>query len=99
MGPVVNNTSSSRFEIEAQGQLAQLVYRHRGKRLVLVHTEVPEALEGQGVGGLLVEASLDFGAQNMLTVVPLCPFALSWLKRHPESASRVTIDWPTETGR
>jgi hypothetical protein len=25
--------------------------------------------------------------------VPLCPFARSWLQRHPDSASRVTVDW------
>jgi hypothetical protein len=27
--------------------------------------------------------------------VPLCPYARGWLERHPEVASRATIDWGT----
>jgi hypothetical protein len=26
-------------------------------------------------------------------VVPLCPFARSWLERHPDAAAGITIDW------
>jgi len=26
-------------------------------------------------------------------VVPLCPFARSWLERHPDVAARAAIDW------
>jgi predicted GNAT family acetyltransferase len=90
---VIDNTDASRFELRADGWLAELVYRIRGDRLVLVHTEVPVELEGRGIGGRLVTAALDRAAREGLTVVPLCPFARGWLERHPEAASKVVIEW------
>jgi predicted GNAT family acetyltransferase len=90
---VIDNTDASRFELRADGWLAELVYRTRGNRLVLVHTEVPLELEGRGIGGRLVTAAVDRAAREGVTLVPLCPFARGWLKRHPEAASRAAIDW------
>ena len=90
---VIDNPDASRFELRADGQLAELVYRIRGDRLVLVHTEVPVELEGRGIGGRLVTAALDRAAREGLTLVPLCPFARGWLERHPEAASKVVIEW------
>lgn len=90
---VTDNTDASRFELHADGWLAELVYRIRGDRLVLVHTEVPVELEGRGIGGKLVTAAVDRAAREGLTLVPLCPFARDWLERHPEAASKAIIDW------
>lgn len=90
---VTDNADASRFEVTIDGQAAELVYRRRANRLVLVHTGVPEALGGHGLGGRLVSAAVDRAAAEGLTVVPLCAFARSWLERHPETAARVTIDW------
>jgi hypothetical protein len=28
-----------------------------------------------------------------MTVVPLCPFARSWLERHADVAARAPVDW------
>ena len=90
---VTDNPAESRFELQADGKLAELQYRLNGKRLVLIHTEVPEELEGRGLGGALVTAALDRAAREGMTVVPVCPFARSWLERHPDAASRAAIDW------
>jgi len=90
---VTNNEAASRFEFQADGRLAELDYRRNGKRLVLVHTEVPVELEGRGIGGLLVSAAVDHAVREGMTVVPLCPFASGWLERHPDVAARATIDW------
>jgi predicted GNAT family acetyltransferase len=90
---VIDNTDASRFELREDGWLAELVYRVRGGRLVLIHTEVPLELEGRGIGGRLVTAAVDRAAREGLTLVPLCPFARGWLERHPEAASRAVIDW------
>jgi uncharacterized protein len=92
-GQVTGNQAESRFELAADGLLAILRYRRNGNRLVLIHTEVPEQLEGRGLGGALVRAALDRAARDGLTVVPLCPFARGWLDRHPDPATEVTIDW------
>ena len=94
---VVDNEAASRFELEVDGHLAELVYHRSGRRFVLVHTGVPDALEGHGIGGRLVTAAVDHAVEHGLTVVPLCPFAREWLQHHPDVASRVNIDWvPTE---
>jgi predicted GNAT family acetyltransferase len=89
---VIDNEAASRFEARAGGHLAELDYRRNGHRLVLVHTEVPEKFEGQGVGGRLVAAAVARAARDGMVLVPLCPFARDWLQRHPEAAAGVTID-------
>jgi uncharacterized protein len=90
---VTNNEEASRFEVHADGRLAELDYRRNGKRLVLIHTEVPVELEGRGIAGALVTAAVDHAAGEGMTVVPLCPFARTWLERHSDVAARVPVDW------
>jgi predicted GNAT family acetyltransferase len=90
---VSDNQARSRFEYQADGNLAELVYRRTGSRLVLIHTEVPAELEGQGVGGRLVLAAIGRAVADGMTVVPLCPFARGWLRRHADAAGRARIDW------
>jgi len=90
---VVDVTGEGRFELRADGHTAELVYRVDGTYLVLVHTRVPGALEGRGVGGQLGQAAVDRAARDGLTIVPLCPFARGWLQRHPDEAARVPVDW------
>jgi predicted GNAT family acetyltransferase len=90
---VTDNPQASRFELTVGDQVAELVYRRRADRLVLVHTKVPDALEGQGVGGRLVRAAISRAGAEGLTVVPLCTFAQGWLRSHPDVAGTVAIDW------
>jgi predicted GNAT family acetyltransferase len=99
-GPqIVDNVEASRFEATVDGHLAELVYRREGDRLVLVHTGVPDELEGHGIGGQLVEAAVDSARDRHLTVVPLCPFARRWIERHPECAAGVTVELPNARGQ
>jgi uncharacterized protein len=95
---VTDNPDAGRFELAIDGQLAELVYRRRADRLILVHTEVPDALSGRGLAGQLVTAAVERAAADGLTVVPLCPFARTWLERHPDTAATVTIDWSGQRG-
>jgi uncharacterized protein len=90
---VTDNQAESRFELDTDGHVAVLMYRRNGKRLVLIHTDVPAELEGRGIGGRLVVAAIDRAAHDGLTIVPLCPFARSWLERHADEAARAAIDW------
>jgi uncharacterized protein len=89
---VIDNQAESRFEIQVGDHVAELKYHRNGNRFVLIHTEVPTELEGRGIGGRLVAAAIDRAARQGLTIVPLCPFARSWVERHPDEAARVTID-------
>jgi hypothetical protein len=91
---VTHEATARRFTHTEDGHVAELVYRVHGDRIVLIHTGVPEALEGKGVGGELVRAALDHAAGAGLTVVPRCPFARRWLESHPDEAGRVPVEWP-----
>lgn len=55
---VVNNVQQGRFELPIEGHLAELQYRRLGSILHLDHTEVPEALEGRGLGKILAKVCL-----------------------------------------
>jgi predicted GNAT family acetyltransferase len=89
---VIDNPSRSRFEIDIDGQVAELLYERHGDRLVLVHTEVPEALGGRGLGGRLVTAAVDTAEAKGLVIVARCPYAKRWLETHPDVAGRVSIE-------
>jgi predicted GNAT family acetyltransferase len=90
---VIDNQGQSRFELTIGDEVAELTYRRRADRLVLIHTEVPQSLSGRGIGGLLVGAALERASRERLTIVPLCPYARQWLERNPDAAATVTVDW------
>jgi predicted GNAT family acetyltransferase len=82
-----------RYEALRDGRLVGLVrYRTEPGVVVLVHTEVDEAVEGTGVGSQLVRGALDDLRARGLRVVPLCPFVAAYLRRHPEYADLVGVD-------
>jgi len=81
---VIDNQEEKRYEARVPGGLAFVQYLVKPERLVLVHTEVPEESEGQGVGDALVRFVLDDARARGLAVVPLCPFIASWIERHPD---------------
>jgi predicted GNAT family acetyltransferase len=86
MDPVVieKDEAESRFVAHVEGQTALLVYRRSGDELVLVHTEVPQALQGHGIAGELARAALESARADHLSVVPLCPFVQAYIRKHPE---------------
>ena len=74
------------------GEVAgELVWRESrdGSAVVLVHTEVADGHEGQGVGSALVRTALDELAAADRTIRPDCPFVREWLERHPDHPVRV----------
>jgi len=83
-GEVRNNEAEHRYELEVEGQLAIAVYRLRDGQIVFTHTEVPDALEGRGIGSKLIEAALDDARARGLKVVPACPFVKHYMDEHPE---------------
>lgn len=84
---VKNNEAARRFEAEVGGELAVAEYQRRDDNIIFTHTEVPEELEGQGVGGQLVRAALDHAREAGLHVVPACAFVAAYIDRHPEYQS------------
>lgn len=81
----IDDRGAARFELHIDSMLAGWVdYRPAGESVILAHTEVVEGQEGRGVGGQLVQRAMaEFEARGKL-VMPTCPFALDYLRRHPE---------------
>lgn len=52
--------------------------------VLIKHTEVSLAVEGKGVGGALMRHILDSVRAQHKTVIPICPFAAAFIRRHPE---------------
>jgi predicted GNAT family acetyltransferase len=87
---VVDNVEARRYEIRMGEDVAILTYERGPKTIDLIHTEVPEHLRHDGIGGELVAFAIDDAIANGLTVIPSCPFVQAWLRDHPEVADRVT---------
>ena len=79
-----NNTEEHRYELDVDGATALLYYRLAPGVITLVHTEVPSALEGRGIGSKLVRAVLEDIRAQGLKVVARCPFVSAWMSKHPE---------------
>jgi predicted GNAT family acetyltransferase len=52
--------------------------------MLIKHTEVLPAHENKGYGSAILTHLLDDLRAQGKTVVPICPFASSYMKRHPE---------------
>ena len=81
---VDNNVRDQRFEIRSDGDMAFLSYRPKDGAIALIHTEVPEALEGRGIGTTLAAGAFAYARSRQLRVEVICPFVARWLERHPE---------------
>lgn len=85
----MHNSGQKRFELHTGEHLALAEYIPAGTNIVFTHTEVPPALEGQGVGNRLAKHVLDYALENGLKIQPLCPFIAAYIRRHPEYAAHV----------
>jgi hypothetical protein len=89
---VVYDEERSRFELDVDGHTAFIEFTRSGDTLTLMHTEVPEALGGRGVGTTLVRGALAAMRERGLGLVPRCPFVRSFLQRNPDEAKSFGID-------
>lgn len=83
---VTNNTDRQRYEaVDRSSNLAGFVeYQETSELVVLTHTEVGSAFEGQGIGSVLARAALDDVRERRLKALVICPFIIGWLRNHPD---------------
>jgi uncharacterized protein len=84
---VRDNPEKHQFEAYVDGALAGFTAYDLtdGGGILLLHTEVGDAFEGQGVGSSMTRQVLDrIRADGELKLTVLCPFVNSWLRRHPD---------------
>lgn len=81
-----DNAERHRFEVVVDGHLARADYVIDGDVITFTHTIVPPALEGRGVASRLIRHGLSEARARGLKVVPQCPFAAAYIRKHPEWA-------------
>ncbi|MBX9991094.1 GNAT family N-acetyltransferase [Phreatobacter oligotrophus] len=81
-----DDTARSRFELDVDGRTAFARYRRQDERLVIEHVEAEPALRGTGAAGRLMERIVAVAAAENRSIVPLCGYAASWLRRHERRA-------------
>ena len=84
--------SKGRFIYATEAGDAELTLSILSPALVIAdHTEVPQALEGQGIGQKLVEALIADARAEGYRIVPLCPYVNAQRRKHPEWAEFFSV--------
>jgi predicted GNAT family acetyltransferase len=79
----VHDEAQSRYELKREGRVVALARYHReGEAVVFTHTEVDQALEGQGLGSRLAGYALDDVRRRGWKAVPQCSFIAGYIARH-----------------
>ncbi len=90
---VADNPDKARFEVLADGELAGFLQYHlEGDEIAFTHTQTDDRFRGQGIAGILVQASLDAARERHLAVLPYCPFVRNWITGHREYVGLVPPD-------
>jgi predicted GNAT family acetyltransferase len=82
---VRHNEERGWYELDAGGTTAITAYRREGDTLAFTHTEVPEELEGHGIGSRLIAGALADVREKGLSIRPLCSFVRHYVDTHPDT--------------
>ena len=70
---------------DASGRsIADITFPVKDGIATIDHTYVDESLRGQGVAGKLIQAAVDKIQTDGNKIAATCPYAVIWLKKHPE---------------
>ena len=84
--------SKGRFLYATEAGDAELTISILSPGMVIAdHTEVPQGLEGQGIGQKLVEALIADARAECYKIVPLCPYVNAQRRKHPEWAELFSV--------
>jgi hypothetical protein len=81
---LTDNQDRKQFELAVDGHIARIEYMIMAGKIFLTHTEVPAALEGKGIGSIIVKLALEEVERRGLKLIPLCPFVGKYITKHPE---------------
>ena len=81
---IAHDQAGQRFTARVQGHLALLDYQLKRRRMVITHTEVPDAIAGRGIAGELTRVALRWAREQRYKVVPACAYAEAFMARHAE---------------
>ena len=82
---VQHNPAAQRFEIHLDGHVGFLQYEQQNGEISIVHTEVPKALGGRGLGALLAKEALRWArGQTGQRLVVLCRVVPAAMRPPPD---------------
>lgn len=77
-----DNTAQHRYELLVDGHTAIATYRRDKNILYIDYVEAPTPLRGTGAASRLMQHIADTANSENLTIVPICGYAASWLRRY-----------------
>ncbi len=86
---VIINKQSGRMSIKTMHGEAELLYRIKGKVMVIYHTFTPIEDRGHGIAAELAKEAFAFAKKNALKVKPDCPYIGDFVEKHKEYASEL----------
>lgn len=82
---LIDNEERHQYEFHIENYTPVIEYiKSTNGEIFLIHTEVPTALSGQGIGSQMVKKALEDIERQQLRLVPLCPFVAAYIHKHPE---------------
>ena len=91
---LTNDVAAGRYRLMRDGaELGFAEYDRVGEHSILIkHTEIAPENEGQGLGSQLVRGVLEDVRRQGKTVIPICPYALNFIRKHREYVDVVHAD-------
>ncbi len=82
---ITHEEAKNRFVIHSGDEEAGFAgYERDGERWVFTHTVVKPEFSGQGLAGQLVGHALDTVVAEGGTIVPVCSYVVSYVRKHPQ---------------
>jgi predicted GNAT family acetyltransferase len=91
---LTNDVTAGRYRLMRDGtEVGYVEYDRVGEHSILIkHTEIAPEHEGQGLGSQLVRGVLDDVRRQGKTVIPICPYALNYIRKHRDYIDVVHAD-------
>lgn len=82
---IEHDEAASRYVIHSEGERAGFAaYERDGDQWVFTHTEVDPQFSGRGLAGELVGHALDEVVAAGGTIVPVCEYVASYIRKNPQ---------------
>lgn len=80
---ITHNLDTQRFEAHIDGHVPYVEYSLDDNTFDIIHTIVPQPLEGQGIASKLVSYAYQYAKDKGYNLKGSCSYAHIWLQRHP----------------